>query len=754
MRNTFLAGWLMFAFSIHWLMAQLPKLPGEYERYRQKMVEAFNRGDYQMAGNIARFCLRNYRLSESTELDLLREIRRGVDIQELKNKADLKVRTGDLAGAKAIYRNILTPAYNPADPVIKNKLQQLDAPAPNLEWVRWERAADKFIADKDFNRANEILRIIPPQKRSPTVVSKLEMTRDLPAKIAHRDQLIREANIAEAKRIDKELRVKYGPDVVRADPFEQYDNYLKRRAEADRYLFRCRYDLAEREYRQIRQTYPEYSRQLTRRIEQIQRFSSTQRNVNDWESDPSKQEAVLQAYSYLYRHSSHCVAADYYNYIFRKGIVQLQNEKFEAALISFNRASYIKVAYAKRISAIVLRDSCQRMLSCLQRNNVYKTQLAEVERLYNNNKCQGDSAVRLYQRIRSTACPQPSVETDKIWQDRLLALKTNQADVDRFNSLVASAQQLLSEERCAEAKRLYNQADSIKIDCRVLDKKNIRLADCEACIQRQQCDSLLQKAELSLKINRRYNALALFKQYRNICDPAGQLVGLSQRIADLECQIQGKNCPEVQDNIVRSLIKPSIVLGSTYTIPSLSTNGQLLRSDGGWSGALGMRVERLSFKNWLDLRTELNYARYVFYTLTPNHDLINQRFQIDIADIGFGLKIHTPSRSQRKSQFGKLRLYLHGGTAWGWGIRYRYQNFSLDTKDNDIHTLNSSYNLLKGGIGAEIHQKKFGVSIEGVYQSNRRELFNLEPNRNSSNPYFLSSPTLTTIGLRLSLRWW
>lgn len=426
----------------------------------------------------------------------------------------------------------------------------------------------------------------------------------------------------------------------------------------------------------------------------------------------------------------------------------MQNNKLLEAIINFERSYSVSKSLANRNQVPYLVDSCRRMLACNSQLQIYKSVLASAEVLY--RRCLPDSAIKLYQRANTYACQKPDPNMEKVWQDRINSLLLNSVKQNRFQQLVAKADQLLESNRCNEAIHLYQQADSIQVDCQKLDKSILRIADCKKCIAKQCFDSLMLEAVHSKQANFRRDELRFYRAALACPAPDNKRNELERQILYLECLIENKNCPPPPLTIYpKSIIKPSLLISGNHILPSLLKSGQperLGKYSFGYS--FGVRVEKVSFASPVDFLVDISYKSSTFSTIT-NQNFKLQDFQIGNLEIEAGIKLH-----KRTISADKIRGFLSGGISYSKPIDYRSNNYYNSDKFSDVNDLSTG--LISGNIGIGIDQQKLkqGFSLSAHYSLTNSNLFNVIPTRTAYNAYNFSAPYTSTISLRASFRLW
>ncbi len=647
-------GGLMTA-DVAWSQPAPRSTQSDLDRFRQRADDFFHQGDYTRATTLYIYCTQQPGIAPETDKVLRSQISRVRTIERLRAEAASRIRANDIAGARRIYQQIVAQANNPTDPVAVAALR-MPTPRPTVEPVvptdvtRLNQKADQLIAQQRYSEANEVLRLVPAEQRGPAFIEKLRMTRALPTALAEINQLIRQGRIERAQQRVSLLVEQYGdqPAVqLIANRTRQYDAYQRERKRVEAAISVCRLEQAQANLHSLRREYPEFMAILNTRIEYVQRLQTTIDRINDWRTEPAKRPQVLQAYASIYRLNRACVLSDYFDYSLAIAREQMNNERYVDAIVSFERTTAISPVMAARNQVPILTDSCRRILTCRQRMSAYRQLVAQANLLY--RRCEVDSAIQMQERASQImkGCSASSYttpadqETEQLWQKRRADAVQNKIQINRFGQLIHQADVLFEQQACAQARQLYQQADSIRVDCRQLNRSTVQIAACDACLVRQCYDSLLVQANRSQALGYYRDVLRYLQEARDCPAPADQLSSLQTQIDYWACRLDPTKCPPPPADTTAPvrLLRLSLIGGGTYLHPTLFESGTQLTAAGQVGWMAGGRLDYLTFKGWLDLRAEAQYSHYQFQTYWAGSTDIKGILLMDMIEFGVGLRV-------------------------------------------------------------------------------------------------------------------
>jgi hypothetical protein len=418
----------------------------------------------------------------------------------------------------------------------------------------------------------------------------------------------------------------------------------------------------------------------------------------------------------------------------------------EAKRISTSLAKQYRVDEEIRVQT----DTCK----CRDRGKVLLSEVQRADRLYRSCEC--DSAIMAWQSAEQYLCSTnlTGKATWEAWQEKATDCQRNSVTTKRFATLIVEAEEFFAADLCKEARQRYRSADSLRVRCGTLNKERIAsaLAKCEQCIQKQQYDSSMTKAERSRQEGYLRDALRYYEEALTHNPPADKISSLTETIANLNCQVKNINCPPPPDTLKpkKHLTKLSLIVGSNRLFPELVSEKNPVKNVSGWYGYTGgVRFDNISLQSPVSFCASASYTSLLIYGLTDDNRYTNKRFSFNYVEANIMLKLHSPKRYEYR-----FRPYLHGGFSVLIPVRYQYQDYVLGIRENTLNVLSGTTNLPKGGLGIEWQKPRFGLSIEGYYGSFRGDLFNIDPLGQNMNTRGFTSPVNRIIGINSTFRFW
>lgn len=728
----------------------------------------FKQGSYDRARRLYQVCLSYPYLSDKSLIQQKQDKTRRMI--QLDNAATEALRRGDRVTALSLTKQMLQ--INPADPYAKatlNDLQVSNNARFSLQDSRLIAQANAFYEKGDWEGASRIYALIdklPNGKPHPELAARKEAALEL-AQFEREALTYRQArdwkNVA---RVRTQAQVKYAKEAGKSrvlqsppsgpdSPFPIVCSVALQKAMGE--MANCSFYKAEATLVTTRKVHIECQNdaRLTRKLVVLKAIATNYAIVNSSRIEVSKRPVVTQAYNQLLKLTPNCVRESYFNYVHDQAVVNKNNGNCAQAIILFEEAKRISASLAKQYRVDkeiqVQIDTCK----CRDRGKVLLSELQRADRLYRSCEC--DSAIMAWKSAEYYLCSTnlTGKAAWEAWQEKATDCQKNSATTKRFTALVAQAEEFFAADLCKEAQQRYKSADSLGVRCGTLNKGGIKsaLAKCEQCVQKQQYDSSMTKAERSRLADFKKDALRYYREALTYNPPADQLPKLNEIITQLECEEENKNCPPLPPPpppVVKHLTKLSLIGGSNRLFPEIVSTLYPIKNATGWYEYTGgIRFDHSSLEIPISFCANALYTSVLIYGLNNDKRYADETFKIGYAEINAAIKLHSPKKNE-----GQPRLYLHGGFSLLLPVKYQYRNSVLNLEDRQVNSLTGTVKVPKGGLGIEWQKPGFGLSIEGYYGSFRGDLFNIDPLRQNINTRGFTSPVNRIIGINSTFRFW
>lgn len=753
MRNLlFISCWLC----LYTVIAQNQK-PNDFERLKAQADMYFKGGAYERAIYLYRACLNYPYLAKETEIPLQLQISKAQQAIQLDDEAMAIIRKGDKLKAIETFNKILI--INPSDPYAKankNDLQQSLNNSLSVQDQRLLSRADEYIKNKDWEKANILLRLIdkmPNSKHDPMIAKKIQMTRDL----AQAEREILEAkksgNSQEAKRIVQNSTSKYtsetkaSPIFKSPNPKEPLIDYCAPiLANAKRELDKCNFDRAEVILANARKMSEcQNDRRITRQLAIIRSVKKNKADIQGWLGDASKKPFIEQAFANIYKVSPSCISKEYFNFVLNEGIIKQRNGDCADAVVAFQRAKRISNNLAKRENIDLRISESDTCIKCRDKEQIFKVQMALANQLYRNCEC--DSAVLQWKIAENYLCSTipTSRKTWEEWRSQIDECEKNKTVVIRFNSLIAQAKELFENKKCEEAKRSYLSADSLQVRCGKLEKNRIdsSLIRCDLCITNQTYERIKFSADSSIRINDKKGALSFYRDAITYA-PSDRKKALEITISRLACEVEQVGCPETPKPITPNYLIQKVLLfqGGALSSKVFQNQAESVTAISP-SGNIAIMIDYISLKKPLSARIGIGYSHQYIHTEETEKKIL-ERFQVGAIQAPISLRLHRPN-----SNLSSWRPYIGIEYSFIIPVFFQYQNYRYQTELKGITSLSKTNSILGFGFGIERLVETTNCFIEVKYSSLSNDIFK---ENKPTGSYYFAIPQVRSLNLALGLR--
>jgi hypothetical protein len=205
--------------------------------------------------------------------------------------------------------------------------------------------------------------------------------------------------------------------------------------------------------------------------------------------------------------------------------------------------------------------------------------------------------------------------------------------------------------------------------------------------------------------------------------------------------VQAKNCKK------DSWWKPQIVASIAGVTPKYSVGGISKNMATGWMASGGISISYIDHKNLAEFLLGIEYFQTNFYSADASNAAVED-FNISGVNLGLGIKLHLPNTNP-----SRLRPYLKFGPEVQVPIKYRYENYSLLTTNEELNELQKTVIFVSGALGIEIQKEKFGAFVELFGASGLGNIYNSDVSHLSPTKQKVEMK-LNKFGIKIGFRVW
>lgn len=674
-----------------------------------------------------------------------------------------EVRKSNYSKALAYSEEMLR--LNPNDPYVKVTRNDLKS-STNQQFSKQDEQllsrANELIEQGNWWSAQSILRLVdqlPSGRKNAQVKAKLEMVSQLQQAERAIAIAVRNGDQIKSEQLVSQIRVKYPTEVIYSPVIaslpkldEQYIAARKQLFQAvANHISHCDYFKATQLLVEAKAK-PAFANDLLiqSRINAIRAIERQLQNITNWKTDPSKRNITVQAYKSVYANKNFraCVQDSYYEYMTAEAQMKQNGFNYAGAIIAYKTASSINPTLARRDRVSEKIATCDSLSKCPDKDRTFAALLRTADQLY--QQCNCDSAVVVWQSAKmylSSLCPSGS-RNQAIWSDwssKVSDCQKEKSETVRYLNALSTAESMLEERRCQQAKDLLASAGAINVRCGSLSRKRVDslTSVCQICIKQQCYDSLVTAAERSRRLGFDIDALKYYRQAKE-CVAKNNEQFLNLAIDELTCKVEGKGCPpnppvkhNKQSVALKSLLFDLAISGGPLLAKSPDEGTQLAIRSTNYE-KLGLGIQYLPKQSFISVGVGLQLERYFLNALyTPVVD--SSKITMVNAGIYSYLKIHSPN--YRK---GNWCPYLSGTYAFSTPMLFTLQSSSsvISSDKKYVTSLLPSVNL---GIGLEKIKGNRSFKVEATFQHMASEVFTNQPN----NGYNLSLRGLNVLSLSI-----
>ncbi len=315
-----------------------------------------------------------------------------------------------------------------------------------------------------------------------------------------------------------------------------------------------------------------------------------------------------------------------------------------------------------------------------------------------------------------------------------------------FADLRQKANAAVATRNCGEARQVFGQMDKLLL-CNPGERDSLTraavpvLAECE----RLDCYITSRNAGLQFAQNRDWKKSYDAYEKAEACATVPQKEKIKQIMADMLCDAYPERCR--RGNVAVS-IEPTF--RAAINQPKYIEDGAAKTIASGSFASVGLQASFLSYLNPLDVVIGAEFFQTYYQALGTDlgPDFPVGDFAVTGADAYLAFKLH-----QSNTDPNRLRPYLKGGLELLLPLSYSLQNHYRNENTTDRSLLKKQSLGALGGIGVELHRRRFGFFVEltagynfsGIYNANAISL---------SGSKGKTEANFRTAGIRLGVRFW
>ncbi len=315
-----------------------------------------------------------------------------------------------------------------------------------------------------------------------------------------------------------------------------------------------------------------------------------------------------------------------------------------------------------------------------------------------------------------------------------------------YSDLLKKGVAALAARNCREARQFFEQMEGlIFCDPRQRDSTLLAVSPLLAECERVDCYITSRNEGLQFAQNREWkNAYDAYEK-AEACATEPQKKRIKQIMSDMLCDAYPDRCR--RGNVAISF-EPTFRVAANR--PKYIEYGVEKNTASGVLASGGVQVSFLSYLNPLDVVIGLEYFQTTYQARGTDmgSDLLAGDFSITGADAYLAFKLHQPNTDP-----DRLRPYLKGGLELLMPLSYSLQNHYRNENTTDRGLLKRQSLGAIGGVGVELHRRRFGFFAEITAGYNFSGIYNANAISQSGSKG-KTEANFRTIGVRVGFRVW